>query len=157
MGDNAVLMGREEAEARGIRIGVPWEPTTTMVRPPADAAPRDTSSTNRTSSSTTSATASTSVATTGAQPASLTSSSGTSHPLNIWEKRRKKRVEEARELVRQSLWSDDEGEEDGLEGGGEEEDDGMVEEEVRPGRRRHRNPFIDDEAGVSKRGREDDE
>ena len=62
-------------------------------------------------------------------------------------------MEEARELVRQSLWSD---EEDGLEGDGE--DDGMEEEEeVRPGRRRHRNPFIDDEAGVSKRGREDDE
>ena len=62
-------------------------------------------------------------------------------------------MQEARELVRQSLWSD---EEDGLEGDGEEEeDDGM--EEVRPGRRRHRNPFIDDEAGVSKRGREDDE
>ena len=158
MGDNAVLMGRQEAEARGIRIGVPWDPTTTMVRPPADAAPQDTSSTNGMSSSTTSVTASTSVATTGAQPASLTSSSGTSRPLNIWEKRRKKRVEEARELVRLSLWSDDEDEEEvGLEGGGEEEDDGMEEEEVRPGRRRHRNPFIDDECGVSKRGREDDE
>ena len=64
-------------------------------------------------------------------------------------------MEEARELVRQSLWSD---EEDGLEGDGEEEGDGMEEEEeVRPGRRRHRNPFIDDECGVSKRGREDDE
>ena len=64
-------------------------------------------------------------------------------------------MEEARELVRLSLWSDDEDEEEvGLEGGGE--DDGM-EEEVRPGRRRHRNPFIDDECGVSKRGREDDE
>ena len=67
-------------------------------------------------------------------------------------------MEEARELVRLSLWSDDEGEEDGLEAGGEEADDGMEEEEeVRPGRRRHRNPFIDDECGVSKRGREDDE
>ena len=69
-------------------------------------------------------------------------------------------MEEARELVRLSLWSDDEAEEVGLEGGGEEEeDDGMEEEEeeVRPGRRRHRNPFIDDECGVSKRGREDDE
>ena len=39
----------------------------------------------------------------------------------------------------------------------EEEDDGMEEEqEVRPGRRRDRNPFIDDECGVSKRGREDE-
>ena len=67
-------------------------------------------------------------------------------------------MEVARELVRQSLWSDDEDEEDGLEGDGEEEDDGMEEEEeVRPGRRRHRNPFIDDEAGVLKRGREDEE
>ena len=64
-------------------------------------------------------------------------------------------MEEARELVRQSLWSD---EQDGLEGGGEAEEDGMEEEEqVRPGRRRHHNPFIDDECGVSKRGREDDE
>ena len=63
-------------------------------------------------------------------------------------------MEEARELVRQSLWSD---EEDGLEGDGEVDDGMEEEEEVRPGRRRHRNPFIDDEAGVSKRGREDDE
>ena len=92
-----------------------------MLRPPADAAPRDTSSTNGTSSSTTSATVSASVATTGAQPASLTSSSGTSRPLDIWEKRRKKRVDAARELVRESLWSDDE--DDGMEGDGE--DDGM--------------------------------
>ena len=46
---------------------------------------------------------------------------------------------------------------DGLEGDGEEDDGMDEEEEVRPGRRRHRNPFIDDEAGVSKRGPEDDE
>ena len=39
---------------------------------------------------------------------------------------------------------------------GDGEDDGMEKEEVRPGRRRHRNPFIDAEAGVSKRGGEDD-
>ena len=65
-------------------------------------------------------------------------------------------MEEARELVRQSLWSDDEGEEDGLEGDGKEDDGMEEEEEVRPGRRRHRNPFIDDECGVSKRGREDE-
>ena len=54
--------------------------------------------------------------------------------------------------MRQSLWSDDE--DDGMEGDGEH--DVMEEEEFRPGRRRHRNPFIDDEAGVSKRGREDE-
>ena len=59
------------------------------------------------------------------------------------------RLQSARELVRQSLWSADEDEDDGMEGYGE--DEGMEEEEeVRPGRRRHRNPFIDDEWGVSK-------
>ena len=63
-------------------------------------------------------------------------------------------VDTARKLVLQSLWSDDEDEDDGMEGDGE--DDGM-QEEVRPGRRRLRNPFINDEAGMSKRGREDDE
>ena len=62
-------------------------------------------------------------------------------------------MEMARELVRQSLWSDDE--DDGMEGDGEEDDGMDEEEEVRPGRRRRRNRFIDDEAGVSKRGRED--
>ena len=159
--DNAVMMGREEAEARGIRIGVSWDPTTTLVRPPGDVAPGPQSTTGAASSSSTTgaasgeAASSTSVLATGGQPASIHSSSGsTSRPPNIWEKRRKKRVETARELVRQSLWSDDE--DDGMEGDGE--DDGMEEEnEVRPGRRRGRNPFIDDECGVSKRGREDDE
>ena len=63
-------------------------------------------------------------------------------------------METARELVRLSLCSDDD-EDDGMEGDGE--DDRMEEEEVRHGRRRHRNPFIDAEAGVTKRGREDDE
>ena len=44
-----------------------------------------------------------------------------------------------------------------MEGHGEE-DDGMDEnEEVHPGQRRRRNRFIDDESGVSKMGREDDE
>ena len=62
-------------------------------------------------------------------------------------------MEAAREIVPQSPWSD---EDDGMEGDGE--DDGMeVEEEELPGRRHRRNPFIDDECGVSKRGREDDE
>ena len=53
MGDNAVLMGREEAQARGIRIGVPWEPTTTMVRPPGDVALGPQSKTGAASSSST--------------------------------------------------------------------------------------------------------
>ena len=39
VGDNAVLMGREEAETRGIRIGAARENTSTLMRPPADAAP----------------------------------------------------------------------------------------------------------------------
>ena len=66
-------------------------------------------------------------------------------------------METARELVRQSLWSDDEDEGHAMEGGGEQDDGMDEEEEVRHGRRRRRNPFIDDECGVSKRGREEDE
>ena len=66
-------------------------------------------------------------------------------------------METARELVRQSLWSDDDEEDDGMEEDGEEDHGREDEEEVRSGRRRRRNPFIEDERGVSKRGREDDE
>ena len=47
------------------------------------------------------------------------------------------------EAARELLWSDYE--DDGMEGDGADDE---MEEEVRPGRRRHRNPFIDDEAGV---------
>ena len=63
-------------------------------------------------------------------------------------------METAQELVRQSLRTDDD---DGMEGDEQDADDGMEEEEVRPGKRRRPNPFIDDECGVSKIGREEDE
>ena len=51
------------------------------------------------------------------------------------------------ELVRQSLWSDVDDEAEGMEGDGEEEEDGMEKDEVRPGRRRRGNPFIEEEWG----------
>ena len=56
--------------------------------------------------------------------------------------------------MRQSLWSD---EDDCREVDGQDEHDVMEEEEVRRGSRRRRNPFIEDECGVTKRGREEDE
>ena len=62
-------------------------------------------------------------------------------------------MENARELMRQTLWSD--ADDDGVDM--EDEDDCMEEEQVRPWRRRRRNPLIDDECEVSKRGREEDE
>ena len=78
VGDNAVLMGREEAEARGIRIGMARDPTTTMVRPPGDVAPETQRSTGAASSSATKgaasgeAASSTSVWGTGDRSASIT-------------------------------------------------------------------------------------
>ena len=37
--DNAVLIGREDTETRGVRIGTARDPSTTLGRRPADAAP----------------------------------------------------------------------------------------------------------------------
>ena len=159
VGDNALVLGREEADTLGVLIGTARDTSTTLVHRHADAAPGDQSTTGAASSSSTSGVASggaasaTSVSASGAWPLPLISSSNTSRPPNICEKRRKKSVETARELVSQSLWSDDD---DGLEGDGHDEDDGIEEEDVRSGRRHRRHPFIDDECGVSKRGREDD-
>ena len=149
VGDNAVLLGLEEAETRGVLIGPARDPATSMLRPPANAAPGDKRTTGAASSLTLAAESTGD--TSGAWPGPLIwSSSSSSRPPNIWEKRRYHPVETARLLVSQSLWSDDD---DGMEGGwgGRGRWDGRRRSALE-GRRS--NLFIEDECGVSKRGRE---
>ena len=72
-------------------------------------------------------------------------------PPCIWKERRKQRVENAQEFIRQQLGFGEDGDEDEVV---ETDDDDEEEEEereapTRGGRRR--NPFIDSECGVSRR------
>ena len=72
----------------------------------------------------------------------------------IWKERRKQRVENAQEFIRQQLGFDDESgdENEGLVETDEEDDEEEEEQEEGPTRRSKRpNPFIDSECGVSRR------
>ena len=85
----------------------------------------------------------------------------------VWAERRRDRIQSNKDLIRAMLDFDDEDDEgevrrefEGMEEleRADEEEDGEDEDELRPGcRGRRRCRFLDDEAGESKRGREEDD
>ena len=83
----------------------------------------------------------------------------------FWAERRRDRIQSNKDLIRAMLDFDDEDDEgevrrefEGMEELERVEEDEEDEDEVRPGcRGRRRNRFLDDECGVSKRGREEDD